>query len=118
MNVLVCVKRVPAPGARIVLTDDGLAIDTRHLGFTVSPHEECAVEEAVRLVEQHGGSSTVMTLGPAEAADQLRTAISMGIDHAVHLVIDEVEWDPSATASALVEAIRTLEDEQAAPFDL
>ncbi len=55
MNILVCVKRVPMTGGRIVLTEDERAISTRHLGFTVSPHEECGAEEAVRLVEQHGG---------------------------------------------------------------
>ena len=71
MDVLVCVKRVPVTGGRISLTDDEQDIDTRYLGFTVSPHEECAVEEAVRLVETHGGSSTVLTLGPAVAEDQL-----------------------------------------------
>ena len=64
MNILVCVKRVPLTGGKIVLTDDERAISTRHLGFTVSPHEECGAEEAVRLIEQHGGSSTVLTLGP------------------------------------------------------
>ena len=42
MNILVCVKRVPATGGRIVLTADGQDIDTRFLGFTISPHEECA----------------------------------------------------------------------------
>ena len=56
LRVLVCVKRVPAPGARIVLTDDQKAVDARHLPFTVSPHEECAVEEAVRLKEKHEGT--------------------------------------------------------------
>ena len=51
VNVLVCVKRVPLTGGRITLTEDERAIQTRHLGFTVSPHEECGVEEAIRLVE-------------------------------------------------------------------
>ena len=60
MNILVCVKRVPAPGARINITDDGQAVDTAFLGFTVSPHEECAVEQAVQLVEKHGGEVTVL----------------------------------------------------------
>ena len=64
MRILVCVKRVPAPGARINITADGQAIDTAYLGFTTSPHEECAVEEAMQLVEQHGGEATVLTLGP------------------------------------------------------
>jgi electron transfer flavoprotein beta subunit len=106
MNILVCVKRVPLTGGRIVLTDDERAISTRHLGFTVSPHEECGAEEAVRLIEQHGGSSTVLTLGPPEAEEQLRDMMALGIDRAVHLVTDGGEWDPQATAQAIVEAIQ------------
>ncbi len=106
MNVLVCVKRVPATGGRITLTPDEREIDTRYLGFTVSPHEECAVEEAVRLIEAHGGSATVLTLGPDVAAEQLRDAIAVGIERAVLLETDGREWDPIATAAAIVEAIR------------
>ena len=64
VKVLVCVKRVPMTGGRIVLTEDALAIETKHLGFAVSPHEECGVEEAVRLVEQHGGESVVLDARP------------------------------------------------------
>ena len=51
MRILVCVKRVPLTGGKMVLTADEQALETRHLGFTISPHEECGVEEAVRLVE-------------------------------------------------------------------
>ena len=80
VKILVCVKRVPMTGGRIVLTDDEQAIETKHLGFTISPHEECGVEEAVRLVEAHGGESVVLTLGPAEAEEQLRDAMAIGID--------------------------------------
>jgi electron transfer flavoprotein beta subunit len=106
MNILVCVKRVPLTGGKIVLTDDQRAISTRHLGFTVSPHEECGAEEAVRLVEQHGGSSTVLTLGPPEAQEQLRDMMAIGIDRAIHLVTGPEEWDPQATAAAIAEAVR------------
>jgi electron transfer flavoprotein beta subunit len=105
MNVLVCVKRVPLTGGKIVLTEDARAISTRHLGFTVSPHEECGAEEAVRLVEQRGGSSTVLTLGPPEAQEQLRDMMAIGVDRAVHLVTGAEEWDPQATAAAIVDAI-------------
>jgi electron transfer flavoprotein beta subunit len=111
MNVLVCAKRVPLTGGKIVLTDDQQAIQTRHLGFTISPHEECAAEEAVRLIEAHGGSSTVLTLGPPEAEEQLRDAMALGVDRAIHLVTDGSEWDPQATAAAIVEAIRADEDQ-------
>jgi electron transfer flavoprotein beta subunit len=105
MDVLVCVKRVPATAGHIALSADGQEIDTRYLGFTVSPHEECAVEEAVRLIEKHGGTSTVLTLGPEAAIDQLRDAMALGIERAILLETDGREWDPVATASAIVEAI-------------
>ena len=117
MRVLVCVKRVPATGGQIVLTADALDIDTRFLGFTVSPHEECAVEEAVRLVEAHGGSSVVLTLGPEVAADQLRDAMAIGIDRAILLETDGSDWDPGATASAITNVVRSQEAADG-PFDL
>jgi len=117
MRVLVCVKRVPAPGARINITADGLAIDTAYLAFTTSPHEECAVEEAVQLIERHGGESTVLTLGPAEADEQLRYAASIGVDKAVLLPIDSAEWDPQRTAAAITSAIQGLEAADG-PFDI
>jgi electron transfer flavoprotein beta subunit len=86
--------------------DDAQAIETKHLGFTISPHEECGVEEAVRLIEAAGGESVVLTLGPSEAEEQLRDAMALGADRAIHLVTDGNEWDPQATAGAIVEAVR------------
>ena len=107
MKVLVCIKRVPAVAGRITLTEDGRAIDSRYLGFAISPHEECAVEQAVRLVEEHGGESVVLTLGPAEAIEQLRDAMAIGASRAIHLVTDGAEWDPESTGTAIVDAIRS-----------
>jgi len=121
LNVLVCVKRVPATGGRITVTADGQDIDTRFLGFTVSPHEECAVEEAVRLIERFGGSTAVLTLGPAQAVEQLQDAMALGIDRGILLETGDEDWDPSATAAAIVEAIRSAEADANAggePFDL
>jgi electron transfer flavoprotein beta subunit len=112
LNVLVCVKRVPETGARISLTADEQAIDTAHLGFTISPHEECAVEEAIRLAAEHGGSTTVLTLGPAAAVEQLQNALAMGIENAVLLETDGDDCDPQATAAAIAEAV------EGRPFDL
>src|SRR5438132_421863 len=59
MRIAVCIKRVPITGGRILLTDDARAINTQHLGFTMSPHEECGVEEAARLIEANKGDSVV-----------------------------------------------------------
>jgi electron transfer flavoprotein beta subunit len=106
VEILVCVKRVPMVGGKIVVTADGQDVDTRMSGFTVSPHEECAVEEAVRLVEQHGGSATVLTLGPPAAADQLRDMLALGASRAVLLETDGREWGPIATAEAIVATVR------------
>ena len=117
MEVLVCVKRVPATGGRITLTEDEQAIDTKFLGFTVSPHEECAVEEAVRIVEAHGGSSTVLTLGADVATEQLRDAIAMGAGRAILLETDGAEWDPVATAAAIVDVVHA-EREAGRAFDV
>ena len=116
MNILVCVKRVPDTGAKMVLTDDEQRINTRNLGFTISPHEECAVEEAVQTVEAHGGSSTVLTLGPSDAEEQLRESLAKGVDSAVLLETDR-EWDPQATARAITEAVQQ-QEANGEPFDL
>ena len=109
MRVLVCVKRVPAPGAKINITADEQSVDTAHLGFAMSPHEECAVEEAVQLVERHGGDATALTLGPPEAEEQLRYSASLGIQHAVLLSTDGSAWDPQRTARAIAGAVSSLE---------
>jgi electron transfer flavoprotein beta subunit len=101
----------------MVLTDDQQEIETRNLGFTISPHEECAVEEAVRLIEQHGGSSVVMTLGPEAAMEQLRDAMALGIDRAILLETDGSEWGPQATAQAIAAVIQD-QQEQGVEFDL
>src|SRR5215469_4338692 len=110
MEILVCVKRVPMVGGKIVVTADGQDVDTRMSGFTVSPHEECAVEEAVRLAERYGGAVTVLTLGPPEAADQLRDMLALGASRAVLLAADGREWGPMATAGAIVDAVRGGDD--------
>jgi electron transfer flavoprotein beta subunit len=117
VRILVCVKRVPLTGGRMVLTADEQSLETRHLGFTISPHEECGVEEAVRIVEQQGGEVTVLALGPPEAEEQIRETLAIGADRGILLATDGQEFDPEATANAILAA---LESEQAAggPFDL
>jgi electron transfer flavoprotein beta subunit len=119
VRILVCVKRVPLTGGKMVLTEDARALETKHLGFTISPHEECAVEEAVRIVEARSadgraGEVVVLTLGPAEAEEQLRDCMAIGADRGILLETQGEEWDAQATAAAIVDAIRA----EAEPFDL
>jgi electron transfer flavoprotein beta subunit len=109
MDILVCVKRVPMVGGVVQLTADGQEVDTRMSGFTVSPHEECAVEEAVQITEREGGHVTVLTLGPPAAADQLREMLALGAHRGVLLETDGREWGPIATATAIAQAVTGLE---------
>jgi electron transfer flavoprotein beta subunit len=118
MDILVCVKRVPMVGGRVSLTADSLGVDSRFLGFTTSPHEECAVEEAVRIVERLGGSVTVLTLGPPEAADQLRDAVAVGANSAILLQTDGSEWGPTTTAAAIASVAEPRADGTGWPYDL
>src|ERR1700676_3045881 len=106
MEIGVCVKRVPQVGGRVVVTPDGQDVDTRMSGFTVSPHEECAVEEAVRLAGRLGGTVTVLTLGRAEAAGQLRDMLALGAGRALLLETDGREWGPIATAGVIADVAR------------
>jgi electron transfer flavoprotein beta subunit len=101
VKILCCVKRVPMTGGKMVLTADGQALETKHLGFTISPHEECAVEEAVSI----GGEVVVLTLGPAEAEEQLRDCMAIGADRGILLKTDGEDWDAQATAAAIVDAV-------------
>jgi len=117
MNILVCVKRVPDIGARIELTEDRRAIVTKNLGFTVSPHEECAVEEAVQIRDSQGGSATVLTLGPGAADEQLRDALALGVDEGLLLKAEDGEWDPEETARAIVQTVQAKQQDGTA-FDL
>lgn len=105
MDILVCLKRVPLAGSTFLLTPDSKDIDTKFLGFGISPHEENAVEAGVQLVEQMGGSLTLMTLGPSDAEEQLRAQLAIGANRAILLETDGQDWDPQATAAALVDAI-------------
>jgi electron transfer flavoprotein beta subunit len=107
MEILVCVKRVPMVGGKIVLTGDGQEVDTRMSGFTISPHEECAVEEAVQITERLGGTVSVLTLGAEVAVEQLRDALALGAGRAVLLETDGREYGPIATASAIASAARS-----------
>jgi electron transfer flavoprotein beta subunit len=105
MNVLVCVKRVPDSTEEIVLTDDGRAVDGRRSGFTMSAHEECAVELAVQTVAG-GGEATVLTLGDAEAVEQLRSALAVGCTAATHVIAEPHLFGPSDVAREIAAVVR------------
>jgi electron transfer flavoprotein beta subunit len=105
MAVLVCIKRVPEASAEVTLTPDGQAVDGRYVGFTTSAHEECAIEIATQLGPDLGGA-TVLTIGPGEASEQLRSALSLGCTAATHVVAETHELGPADVAREIAAVVR------------
>lgn len=113
-NVLVCIKRVPETSSQVLLSEDGMTVDARHVGHTVSEHEEAAVEIAIQLAEATGGTATVLTLGPDDAVEQLRDAIAVGCSRAVHIEADSDAFGPADVATAIAQFV----EGEADPVDL
>jgi electron transfer flavoprotein beta subunit len=105
-DVLVCVKRVVDSTGQVMLAPDEQSIDGRYAGYTLSRHEECAIELAVQAARSTGGSSTVVTLGDADAEEQLRTALAVGIEAATHIVADSSLRGPADVAAELAATVR------------
>ena len=108
-DVLVCIKRVPDLGGEIRLTADGMAVDDTSLGHTVSPHEDCAVELAIATAKDTGGTATVLTLGSADAVEQLRNALALGCSGAVLVEADPASYGPADVAAAIADVVRAHE---------
>ena len=102
LDIIVCIKRVPDTEARVKIAGDGKTLDPSGVQFIMAPYDEIAVEKALQLKEASGeGTVTVVTVGPAEATKELRTALAMGADAAVHATTSAPMPDAMATAKAL-----------------
>ena len=108
-NVLVCIKRVPDTGGEVELTADGQGVDARHVGFTISAHESCAVELAVRIATDTGGTATVLTVGTQDAVEQLRSALGVGCSAAVLVEADPSGYGPADIAREIAAVVRAHE---------
>lgn len=106
MKILVPVKRVIDPYAKVRLLADGSAIDTTGVKFEINPFDEIAVEEAVRLRERLGSVEiVVVSIGVAEAEEQLRKALAMGADRAI-LIETSVSLDPTGVAKEIAALVQ------------
>lgn len=114
MNIVVCIKRVPSTETNVKISPDGRSLDSSGVEYILSPFDEIALEEALRIKEKTGsGEVTALTLGPAEATTTLKTCLAMGADKAVLLKNEKAyEHDPFAIASALATALKEI------PFDI
>ncbi len=105
MKIIVCIKRVVDTETRVKIGPDGKGIDLGGVQFATAPYDEMAVEKAIQLRDGAGeGSVTVVTVGPAAATKELRTALAMGADEALHAVCEDA-LGPHATTTALQGAI-------------
>ena len=110
MKLVVCVKQVPDTETRVRVAANGSTISEPDVqSWIVSPYDEYAIEEALRIKEKHGGEVVVVTLGPDRAQAALRTGLAMGADSGIHVKDAAFDGtDTLGTARALAAAIRTL----------
>lgn len=106
MNIYVCIKQVPDTETKIKLNADSSGIDVTGVKWIMSPYDEFAVEEALRLKEKNAGSTvTVLSAGPARVVETIRTALAMGADNGIHVEIPETA-DSNLAAKALGSALK------------
>ncbi|MGH9458586.1 MAG: electron transfer flavoprotein subunit beta/FixA family protein [Thermoanaerobaculia bacterium] len=112
MNSIVCITQVPDTEAKLKIGADGKSIDEAGIKFIVSPYDEFALEEAIKLKESSGGDVTVLAFGPDRGAQALRECLARGATKAVHVKGDTNQVDSLGIARVLAAAIK------AQPFDL
>jgi electron transfer flavoprotein beta subunit len=108
MNSLVCIAYVPDTETRIKIAADGKSIDETDVKWIVSPYDEYALEEALRIKEAKGaGTVTVLAVGPERAKTGLRECLARGADEAIWVDSTGVEaLDALGTAKALAAAAK------------
>jgi electron transfer flavoprotein beta subunit len=114
MNILVFIKQVPDTASRIKIAADGKNIEQGDVTWVISPYDDFALEEALKIKESKGtGKVTVISAGPDRVTASLRNALAMGADEAIHVNDPAVEGsDAFATASILAAVAKTR------PFDI
>ena len=110
MKIVVLVKQVPDTAADKRLDPDTLAVDRGAVDGLINEMDEFAIEEALQLIEKHGGEVTVVSMGPEDATDAYKKALQMGADKAVFLTDPALAGsDALATSYALAQVLGTLE---------
>jgi len=101
MNIVVCVKQVPDTAVERTLRPGAGTLDRESPDGLINELDEYAIEEGLRIAEAHGGEVTILSMGPAKAAESIRKALSMGADKAIH-VSDEALAGSDALVTSLV----------------
>jgi len=108
MNIIVLVKQVPDT-SEVKINRETNTLIRDGVPSIINPFDMFAIEEALRLREQHGGKVTAMTMGPPQAAESLKEAVAMGVDDVV-LLSDRAfaGADTWATSYTLAQGIKKL----------
>jgi electron transfer flavoprotein beta subunit len=105
VNIIVCVKQVPAKDAPLAIA--GNWIRESDIGFEMNEPDSYALEEALRLKEKHGGEVIALSLGPERVKQTIKEALAKGADRGIHVADDKFyELDPLGSARALAAAIQ------------
>lgn len=108
MNVIVLMKRVPDTETRIQIKNGQVV--TEGISWIISPYDEYAIEEGLRLIEKYGGQVTLLCLAPEEAKETIRKGLALGADEAIHLNDPAFEGgDASTTAKVLAAALKKMD---------
>ena len=108
MNIFVFVKRVPDTESKIRINHETNRIDEEGLNFVLSPYDEYAVEEALRIREAKGGKVTILSVGPEETTTVLKKCLAMGADEAALIKVDTPElYDGLPIAQIIAHALKT-----------
>lgn len=114
MEIVVCIKRVPdVADVDVSIAGDGRSIVETDLDFGINEWDNFAIEEAIRLRDEHGGRVTALSIGGEEVEDELRRALAMGVDEALR-IDDEGIGDLDAFGAATI--LQALLADR--PFDL
>ncbi|HXC48580.1 MAG TPA: electron transfer flavoprotein subunit beta/FixA family protein [Candidatus Sulfotelmatobacter sp.] len=104
MNILVCIKQVPAKDAPLAIA--GNWIKESDIGFEMNEPDSYALEEALRLKEKHGGEVIALSLGPERVKQTIKEALAKGADRGIHIADDNfAQLDPLGTAKVIAAAI-------------
>lgn len=108
MNSVVCIAQVPDTEARIKIAAGGRRVDEAGLKFIVSPYDEFALEEAIRLKDAKGGDVIVISFGPDRVQQALRECLARGATKALHVKGEVNDADSLGIAKVLAAAIKTV----------
>lgn len=104
MKLCVCIKQVPDIQAPFRIVEGRLQFDVER--YVLNAYDASAVEGALQLVEQHGGTVEVVAIGPASVSETIRKALAMGAERAYHIEADPTGWDAAVVSTVLTAFFR------------